>query len=246
MSKNRYVRTKFWTDPFIIDLNEKGKLLFLYLLTNQFTNVAGIYEITIRQIAFDTSLKKAEIEKLIKIFQEKNKLYYIKSYVIIKNFQKNQDLSPKIKTAIDNIIEKLPENIKKTIDYKYPIDTISIETDNINTNTEDEIEVKKEDKKEVEEIYIKFDHLKMTVKDFEKLNINYSKELINETIQDIKNYRQNTKYKSLYLTLLKWLKKNSIPKYAHNLNGVRESKPKRNYTIDCYGRKISDKGEIIG
>ncbi len=142
MSKLRYVRTKFWTDPFVAKLNGNGKLLFLYFLTNPFTNVAGIYEITLRQIVFDTGMKEAEVNKQIKIFQEHNKLFYINEYVIVKNFQKNQNLSPKIKKAILDIMNILPENITNITGKTYPIDTVSYPMDNknMNMNIEDEVE----------------------------------------------------------------------------------------------------------
>ena len=153
--KLRFVRTKFWTDPFIIELNRDGKLLFLYLLTNQFTNIAGIYEITIKQIAYDIDIKKDEIIKLLKLFQKENKLYYINSYIIIRNFQKNQNLGSKIQKAVDDIIADLPDSIKDyintlSIPYQYPIDNM-----NMNMNNEIEIEDEIEDEGKVN-IYNKF------------------------------------------------------------------------------------------
>ena len=55
--------------------------------------------------------------------------------------------------------------------------------------------------------YRKFAHLKLSLEDFKKLNEKYSKESIDDTLNDIENYSQNKKYKSLYLTASKWLKK---------------------------------------
>ncbi len=59
-------------------------------------------------------------------------------------------------------------------------------------------------------IYISEGHLSMTVKEYKKLQEEYSDEQINEILESIFNYKQNTKYKSLYLTAKNWLKR--LPK----------------------------------
>tara|TARA_R100001510_G_scaffold29613_1_gene26257 strand:- start:58 stop:627 length:570 start_codon:yes stop_codon:yes gene_type:complete len=60
------------------------------------------------------------------------------------------------------------------------------------------------------DIYRSFAHLYLSNSNYKKLNTIYSKEQIDETLDAIENFKQNTKYKSLYLTAKNWLKR--LPK----------------------------------
>tara|TARA_R110002126_G_scaffold77076_1_gene192314 strand:- start:10 stop:594 length:585 start_codon:yes stop_codon:yes gene_type:complete len=60
----------------------------------------------------------------------------------------------------------------------------------------------------VKDIYRSFAHLSISEDEVKKLLDNYTITQINNVLNDIENYKQNTKYKSLYLTAVKWLQKN--------------------------------------
>lgn len=67
-------------------------------------------------------------------------------------------------------------------------------------------QIEKKDKvKEIE--YKSFKHLSLSVSDFDRLNLTYSKQQIDRILESIENYKNNKNYVSLYLTAKKWLEK---------------------------------------
>lgn len=124
MAKQRYVNTKFWSDTFISELNPLDRYLFLYFLTNEHTNIAGVYELPLKTISFETGLELDMLKKMLKRLL--GKIVYIDGWVCIKNFQKHQSAeSATVKKGIEVEMSKIPDNIRKKIDYAYPIDTSS-------------------------------------------------------------------------------------------------------------------------
>ena len=57
------------------------------------------------------------------------------------------------------------------------------------------------------QVYRTFAHLSLSITDYEKLETEYDKRTIDMVLDSIENYKDNKKYKSLYLTAKKWLTK---------------------------------------
>ena len=57
------------------------------------------------------------------------------------------------------------------------------------------------------DIYRSFAHLSLSVEEFKKLEVDYEKKTIDSCLDSIENFKNNKKYKSLYLTCKNWLKK---------------------------------------
>lgn len=57
------------------------------------------------------------------------------------------------------------------------------------------------------QVYRSFAHLSLSITDYEKLESEYDKRTIDMVLDSIENYKDNKKYKSLYLTAKKWLTK---------------------------------------
>ena len=76
--------------------------------------------------------------------------------------------------------------------------------------------------------YRKFAHLKITIEDNKNLlELGYTQSQINDIYDSIENYKQNIKYKSLFLTTKKWLKK----EYPSVIN-------KKTFDVEAYKNKI--------
>lgn len=60
----------------------------------------------------------------------------------------------------------------------------------------------------VKDTYRRFAHLSISNDEVKKLLEKNTQTQIDNVLNDIENYKQNTKYKSLYLTAVKWLQKN--------------------------------------
>lgn len=112
MSKLRSVSTSFWSDPFIEELSANEKLLFLYFITNEKTNMLGVYELSIKKISFETGVNKDVIEKALKSFEELGKIKYLNSHVVLLNFAKHQKYNSNMKISAIDVYNNLPNCLK--------------------------------------------------------------------------------------------------------------------------------------
>ena len=75
---------------------------------------------------------------------------------------------------------------------------------------------------ERKDIYRSFAHLSISEKEFKKLEVEYTKQQIENVLDAIENFKNNTKYKSLYLTSKNWLKR--LPKDEHEDKLTKQAK----------------------
>jgi len=110
--KNRFINTKFWSDSWVKEkLNPLDRYLVLYFLTNEHTNIAGIYELPLSVMAFETGLDKEDLEKSY-LPRLEPRFIYFKGWVIISNFLKHQNIqSPDIIKGIKRELSEAPKEI---------------------------------------------------------------------------------------------------------------------------------------
>ncbi|OGV36996.1 MAG: hypothetical protein A2020_16475 [Lentisphaerae bacterium GWF2_45_14] len=115
MDPRRSINTRFWLDEWIETLDPIERLLYLYLLTNPQTNIAGVYEISIKRMAFETGIEKDVVKKVLERFQSAGKVAVVNSHIIVINWLKNQSMNDNMKIGVLKILYNLPENIKKIV-----------------------------------------------------------------------------------------------------------------------------------
>lgn len=229
MAKYRPIFTKIWKDPKLEKLSPPGKLLFVYLCTNESTTESGIYPISIRTIANETGLKQATVNKLlsnglINVFYD-----FDNCYVFVKNFLKHNgggrpDLLVK---SILNDNEKNPTPLWQLFIKRYPEYSENLnswQTDgeqfincSIEIGSDIEIEDKSKSKKSkkgskvvVEKEKIQYaEFVTMAKEEHKKLIEKLGESVTKEFIERLDNWKGSTgkTKKSDYRTILIWVDK---------------------------------------
>jgi len=131
MATYRYIATSFWDDPWVVSLEPLEQFLYLYFLTNPLTNIAGVYQISMRRMVNDTKLPEDEIRRIIGKFETAGKAYhYNNEFVVLPNWPKHQkwESRKKIDAGIRSCLEKLNPDLLiflRKIGYRYPMDSLS-------------------------------------------------------------------------------------------------------------------------
>lgn len=89
MGIKRIVDTAFWTDGKVDDFSPEDKYFMLYLLTNPFSTQLGIYEISVKQVAFHLGYSVDAVKVLLDRFETKYGIILFSpstNEIAIKNF----------------------------------------------------------------------------------------------------------------------------------------------------------------
>lgn len=221
MAKLRYrsIACCFWSDPEIIEqFTPDEKLFYLYLLTNEHTEICGVYRVLKKHIMVETGFTREVVDNLLDRFQDKyDKIIYDTETqeVVVRNWLKYQNLnSQKVVTGIQRCLEnvrnrdlvqylRIPDTI--SIEYPYPIDTHRITDTDTDTDTKTETETITLEKTEYRDgVFLTKDEYEKLV---DKLGADVADELIEELSVYILGYGKEKKYKSHYHTILAWNKR---------------------------------------
>ena len=112
MSKLRSINTAIWSDPWFEDLTPNEKLLFIYLITNEKTNMLGVYEASVKKISNDTDIDREIVSEALKSFSNDGKVKYISNRVILINYMRHQNFNTNMKKSAIDIYNSLPKELK--------------------------------------------------------------------------------------------------------------------------------------
>lgn len=169
MGKQRYVDTKLWSDSYVSKLDPVEKLLFIYLMTNERTNLSGIYELPIKYMSVETGIETSMLQNILTRFENDGKIVMFEGWVRLVNAIKHQNMNnAKIKTGVEKLLDDLPitvrEGLKLDLDessmsHTYPIHDQShiielnrIESNKIESNIGTSSEAPKKAEKPVDEV----------------------------------------------------------------------------------------------
>jgi hypothetical protein len=208
MSKKRSVSTAFWSDPFIEDIAPEYKLLFLYLITNEKTNMLGIYEASKRKMAFETGLSLECIKDALEVFERLGKVKHVDNYIILVNYMKHQKYNTNMKKSAIETFNELPKSVRAGLDL---LDKSKVD-DSFKVLIEKYSYMERVPlKEEVEDPsnYYESGNLVLSMIDYKKLLKHYDSATIDHYIAKVEGWKNNSKVKSLYLTILNWLRRDS-------------------------------------
>lgn len=204
MAEYRYIHTRFWEDPDMLELSRDEKYFYLYLLTNPKSSQCGISEFPLKIVKAHTGFSEEELLKMIDVFE--NRLKKIRynpetKEIAIKNSGKYNYLAnnAKVKKHINSEFKKVKDvSLVKYVKQHF---TNSKEADIPEEKDED----KKEQKKEYEEgVFLKDI-------EYEKLVNELGEKPTQEYIKDLSIYMRSRgrRYKSHYATILAWHRKHA-------------------------------------
>ena len=110
MANYRQIHTQIWRDNWFLDLEPDEKLLFIYLFSNDNSNLAGLYELHERIVALETGLDLKRINEIVSKLESDGKIFYRDGVVWIVNMQKyHSNAGEKVRRSIEIIIDGIPD-----------------------------------------------------------------------------------------------------------------------------------------
>lgn len=126
----RGVRTEMWSDYWFQGLNIQQRYLFVYLWSNDHCNQAGLYQITLATLSFETLITKEDLPEILKSLSPKVEWYPDENLIWVKNFLRRQAKSPsflvgagKVLLGMKNqqhVVQYLTFNKDLNIPYEMP------------------------------------------------------------------------------------------------------------------------------
>ena len=203
MSKLRSLNTAFWSDTWVEELEPMQKLLFIYLVTNEKTNMLGIYEASVKKISFETGIVPIVVKTYLKDFEKSNKVKYIDNRVILINYMKHQNYNTNMKKSAIDTYNDLPKSLKVNglfVSKSNPTEGFERLSKGYGMvpKVEVEVEVKIETEKEYEVEELTADNIFLSIRENYKV---YANQLFSDTVFTDSVAKDFMKNKSKQITL---------------------------------------------
>jgi hypothetical protein len=220
MAIYRTVSLSFWTDTKVIDdFTPEDRYFYLYLFTNPHTNLAGCYEVSTKQMAYETGYSKETVEGLLVRFSEVHGVCEYSSEtkeVLLLNWHKynwtnSEKFRKPLKKEIENIkTDSFREYLTKLFngeDVRYRIDTKCIDTTVTVTDTVSDTVTDTVNKNTKKNKYGEYRNVLLTDKEFQTLQLEYGEAAVKKAIKFLDEYIAEKGYKSKnhYLAIKRWV-----------------------------------------
>lgn len=232
MSLKRIVNSSFWTDSKVIDFSPEDKYFMLYLLTNPHCTLLGIYELNVKQCAFELGYSVDSVNVLFDRFENTYDIIRKSgNEIAIKNFLRHSVVAGG--KPVKDCLEKEIKAVKDKRLLGYVIKNI-IDKDDVNISVK-EVLAKYEDlaqdmpksaletpkpkpkpKKEETKKKKYAEAVSMTEQQYaELLKLLKTDEEVQSWITRLSDYKMSTgkKYKSDFHTIRNWVNKEPKPAY---------------------------------
>ena len=222
MATYRQIYLTFWTDTKIDEeFTPEDKYFYLYLLTNPHTNICGCYEIGYKQMARETGYNEDTVRRLVARMRDLHRVVDYdetnKEMLVINwakhNWSKSTDLLKGVKNAVVAVkTDRFREYLKDEIDglgtvYRGSIDPVGTSVTVTDTDTVTATDTVK--KKEQKHRFGEYGHVLLTDEELRKLQERYHDWHRRITEMDEAIERKGYKYKSHYLAILDWARRDA-------------------------------------
>jgi len=125
LAEFRTIKMSFWSDPFIESLDDKSKLLYIYMITCSHTSNLGILDVTTRKIAYETGLSEEDVKTGMDLLRREGKIVTDGTATLMLNFISNQTSgAPMVIMGLLTLFKKLESRtFRKALLEKYPFFT---------------------------------------------------------------------------------------------------------------------------
>lgn len=120
MSKQRVVKDEIWDDEWFYDLDPIEKLVWIFMLTNNRCNIAGVYKLNQKWAARMTGLDIDIFTKVINRFVNDKKLFTKDEWIVVVNFTSHQAKNPSVISGISRVLEEIPTDIIDSLRQAVP------------------------------------------------------------------------------------------------------------------------------